>query len=132
MSDVVIDTNIVIWHFSNPQSLSPAASLAVDTAEASGLIYVSVVTLIELVYLIEKSKIPASVQTLLEDALDNPMTAFRLMEVTREVANTVALISRAIVPEMPDRIIAATALHLNLPLVTADRKIQASNVQTIW
>ena len=132
MSDVAIDTNIAIWHFSNPAGLSPAASLAVDTAEANGLIYVSAVTLIELIYLIEKNKIPANVLTLLRDALDNPSTAFRLVEVNREVADAVELIPRAIVPEMPDRIIAATALHLNLPLVTADHKIQASHVQTIW
>ena len=99
---------------------------------ANGLIYVSAVTLIELIYLIEKNKIPANVLTLLRDALDNPSTAFRLVEVNREVADAVELIPRAIVPEMPDRIIAATALHLNLPLVTADHKIQASNVQTIW
>ena len=40
---------------------------------------------------------------------------------------------RATVPEMPDRIIAATALHLNAPLITRDHKIQAlQNVQTLW
>ncbi|MGH7200282.1 MAG: PIN domain-containing protein [Planctomycetaceae bacterium] len=33
---------------------------------------------------------------------------------------------------MPDRMIAATALHLNLPLVTRDRRIQAANIPTIW
>ncbi len=33
---------------------------------------------------------------------------------------------------MPDRIIAATALHLGLPLVTRDRRLQAAIIQTIW
>jgi PIN domain nuclease of toxin-antitoxin system len=33
---------------------------------------------------------------------------------------------------MPDRIIAATANHLNLPLVTRDRKIRSSKVKTVW
>jgi PIN domain nuclease of toxin-antitoxin system len=28
--------------------------------------------------------------------------------------------------------IAATALYLNVPVITRDRKIQASNLQTIW
>jgi PIN domain nuclease of toxin-antitoxin system len=37
------------------------------------------------------------------------------------------------VPEMPDRIIAATALHLNCPLVTRDHKIRAfKDIITIW
>jgi predicted nucleic acid-binding protein len=33
---------------------------------------------------------------------------------------------------MPDRIIAATALNLGLPLVTRDRRLQAAGIQTIW
>jgi predicted nucleic acid-binding protein len=38
-----------------------------------------------------------------------------------------------VVPDMPDRIIAATALSLSLPLVTRDAKIQAvTTIQTIW
>jgi len=37
-----------------------------------------------------------------------------------------------IVPDMPDRIIAATALHLDLPLVTRDRAIQAAGLKAIW
>lgn len=41
-------------------------------------------------------------------------------------------ISRATINDMPDRIIAATALRLNLPLVTRDRKIQAAQIQCIW
>jgi predicted nucleic acid-binding protein len=37
-----------------------------------------------------------------------------------------------LVPDMPDRIIAATAMHLGLPLVMGDRKVQASVIVTIW
>jgi predicted nucleic acid-binding protein len=33
---------------------------------------------------------------------------------------------------MPDRIIAATALHLGVPVITRDRKIRASNLKSIW
>jgi predicted nucleic acid-binding protein len=34
---------------------------------------------------------------------------------------------------MPDRIIAATAFYLGIPLVTRDLRIQAlTNIQTIW
>jgi predicted nucleic acid-binding protein len=49
------------------------------------------------------------------------------------ISETMQQIDRQIVPEMPDRIIAATALYLDLPLITRDLKIQAlSNLQTIW
>jgi predicted nucleic acid-binding protein len=32
---------------------------------------------------------------------------------------------------MPDRIIAVTALHLNLPLVTRDQRMQILGIKTI-
>ena len=70
---------------------------------------------------------------LLRDALDDSTTAFRLIEITRKVADEIENISRFTAPDMPDRIIAATSLHLNLPLVTKDHKIQAlQNINTIW
>ncbi|WP_437730494.1 hypothetical protein [Sorangium sp. So ce1335] len=39
--------------------------------------------------------------------------------------------ARADVPDMPDRIIAATAVSLGVPLVTRDGKIGASGAQTM-
>ena len=42
------------------------------------------------------------------------------------------LVSRDVVPDMPDGIIAATALHLGLPLVTRDQRIQSAGIKTIW
>ena len=49
-----------------------------------------------------------------------------------DISTSLRQIPRAAVPDMPDRIIAATALALELPLVTRDGKIRASNVETIW
>lgn len=133
MADIVIDTHIVIWHFADAAQLSKAAENAIDNAEANGLVFVSAITIVELIYLTEKGRIPSDVLDLLRDSLDDMTTAFRLVEVTREVADEVENIPRLTVPEMPDRIIAATALHLNLPLITKDHKIQAlQNIQTIW
>jgi len=65
--------------------------------------------------------------------LDDPTTAFRLAELSRGICGEVENIPRVNVPDMPDRIISATALHLNLPLVTKDSKIQSLQIiKTIW
>lgn len=133
MNDIVVDTHVVIWYFSNPAMLSKSAENYLDNAEAGGTIYVSSITIVELIYLIEKSKIPLDILTFLRNALDDRTTAFRLLELSREVADEAEKIPRAIVPDMPDRIISATALHLGLPLVTRDRSIsRLTAIKTIW
>lgn len=48
------------------------------------------------------------------------------------VVDALGRIPRLEVPDMPDRITAATALHLGLPPVSKDSRIQASSVNTIW
>ena len=133
MADIVIDTHVAIWYFADSTQLSKPAETAIDNADANGIIFVSAITIVELIYLIEKGKIPPDILNLLRDAFDDLTTAFRLIEISREIGDKVENILRLTVPDMPDRIIAATALHLNLPLVTRDRKIQAlQNISTIW
>ena len=65
-------------------------------------------------------------------AAHDPNVALKFLSIDRDVALAVERIPRDVVPDMPDRIIAATALTHNLPLVTADRKIRASRIPTIW
>ena len=131
MDDIVIDTHIAI--FADASQFSKPAETAIDQAEAGEVLFVSAITIIELIYLTEKGKIPPDVLDFLRDALDDSTTAFQLIEVTREIANEVENIPRLTVPEMPDHIIAATALPLNLPLITKDSKIQnLQNILTIW
>jgi PIN domain nuclease of toxin-antitoxin system len=68
----------------------------------------------------------------LSNELLDPDTCFVIVPLDFAVAQAIRQIPRDDVPDMPDRIIAATAHHLNLPLVTYDQKIQASVIKTIW
>jgi len=68
----------------------------------------------------------------LEAALKDPASGMLVTPVDAEVAQAVHKVARAVVPDMPDRIIAATALHLNLPLITRDARLQSAGIQTIW
>jgi predicted nucleic acid-binding protein len=52
--------------------------------------------------------------------------------VDEKVADAVHEIPWSAVPEMPDRIIAATAVHLGIPLITRDERIQSAGINTIW
>ena len=133
MSACVADTHAVIWYLSNDPRLSAAGLAAMKDAAVNGdSVFVSAITIVEIIYLIEKGRFPQSLLTGVMSTLNNPANELTLAQLDKGIAQTMQQVSRAIVPDMPDRIIAATALHLNLPLVTADHKIQASQVQTIW
>ena len=51
---------------------------------------------------------------------------------SRAVAEKMREVARSQIPDMPDRIIAATALHLGVPLISRDGRIRLSSVHTVW
>lgn len=134
MPSVAADTHIIIWYFENPTQLSANAENALVKAVANrnDKIYVSAISIVEMQYLSEKHKISPKVLADFLAELDMPDSIFEIVSLDRKISENLSKISRQIVPDMPDRTIAATALTLNLPLITADEKIRASSVQTIW
>ena len=135
MSELVTDTHALLWYINDLPELSVAALSAMENAENGGKkIYVPSISLVEIRYLVEKGKdvSESDYQTILSLLSDN-YSALTLAPLSLEVAISLAQIPRATVPDMPDRIIAATALSMGLPLLTRDQKIQAlTNIKIIW
>jgi PIN domain nuclease of toxin-antitoxin system len=117
---------------SRPKLSTAAIKALADAEAAGGRLLMSAVTLVEIRYLIEKAKLPAIVEADLRSAIDDPAEPIDLVPLSRDVARALTAIPRNLVPDMPDRIIAATAFALKLPLVTCDPKIQQSPIATIW
>jgi PIN domain nuclease of toxin-antitoxin system len=133
VSAVVVDTHTILWYLSADPRLSENATAALDNATASGEpIYVPAICLLELTYLIENGRIPASTRNRLRQVLDSPLSPSRIAPLDRHVADALERVSRDEVPDLPDRVICATALALGLPLISRDQKIRASQVQTLW
>ena len=127
------DTHTALWYLFNDVRLSVAAGDFIDQAAAAGRqIIVSSISMAEIVYLIEKGRLPANAYADLKAALDDPDHVFKEAPLTVEIVDAMKQVPRADVPDMPDRIVAATALYLVVPVISRDRKIRASNVQTIW
>jgi PIN domain nuclease of toxin-antitoxin system len=134
MSAIVVDTHTLIWYLNNSPRLSMKAAIALAAAEQAGeIVYVPAIVIIELRYLVEKGTISETdFQNILREIKD-PSTALTITPLDLTTADVLSQISRSTVPDMPDRIIAATALALNLPLITCDTKIsKLSNVTIVW
>lgn len=133
MPDLVTDTHALIWYLEDSPRLGPDARSAFEACDGGeSVIYVPTICLVEIVYLQEKSRIPFDLKSALDAALQGGSTGLVPYFLSVDVVDALAQVSRAEVPDMPDRIIAATAVHLGVPLISRDRKLQLSNVQTIW
>ncbi|OYQ65336.1 VapC toxin family PIN domain ribonuclease [Pseudanabaena sp. SR411] len=131
---VVADTHTIIWYLRSPEKLSSNAVSSLDNALNNGeSIFISAISLVEINYLVEKNRIPTSSLEQLLQLIDAPLVKLVVVPLDTPVAKAFTQIPREIVPEMGDRIIAATSLYLGLPLVTKDHKIRnLSNIQIIW
>ena len=134
MSSVVIDIHTLIWYLDQSPKISPTAIDILDRATRDDFpIFIASITLVELVYLVEKKRLGEFPLEQLLNELATPESLFSIVTLTLEVVQSLQRIPRVQVPDMPDRIIAATAHSLNIPLITCDHKILACPaIQTIW
>lgn len=133
MIRAVADTHAVIWHLFHDSRLSLKARSYIEQVTLEGdQIAFSSITLAEIVYLTERNRIPPEVLVELLKLVDTGRSVWIEVPFDRKIAFVMQQVDRAQVPELPDRIVAATALHLGVPAITRDHKIQASNILTIW
>lgn len=129
----VLDTHSVIWYLHRSTQLSPAALRAIRHFVENGRpLFISAISLVETIYLAETGRLPVEALRRLDAEVKSAESGLLIHPVDEGVADAVYKIPRNFVSDMPDRIIAATALHLGLPLVTRDRRLQAAGISTIW
>jgi predicted nucleic acid-binding protein len=88
--------------------------------------------LAEVVYLIEKNRIPASAYDELTQALADPEHVFTEAVFSAAIVQAMRRVSRAEVPDMPDRVVAATGVYFGVPVISRDKRIRAANLKTVW
>jgi predicted nucleic acid-binding protein len=92
----------------------------------------SSITLAEIVYLSERGRINSTTLDLFLREVESDDALLVEIPFDRNIALTLRQVDRSQIPDLPDRIIAATALYLNVPVISRDRRIQLSSIDTIW
>ncbi len=130
---IVLDTHIWLWWISNPEKLSSCAKQVIDQAVTEKGIVISSISTWEIALLVKKDRLELSIdiRDWVRKTEDLPFVRFI------PVDNTISLRSVTLPgqfhPDPADRIIAATAMTMGLPLITKDDKIlNYPHVRTIW
>lgn len=134
MSRFVADTHAVIWYFSANKRLSPKVrTIFSDANRGYKQVIVPSIVLVEVFFLLQRTRVSDEVTQEILALTESPTDGIYVYPLNKGVIDALAHFGPTAVPELADRIIAATALHLNLPLLTVDHAIQNSNlVQTVW
>ena len=124
------DTVAIVRHLRGHPALGREAARILREAD-QGLhrIYLSAITLMEVLYLSEARRIDLP----LGDLVDTVSRSRNYEVVAVDTDVTLAAVGIDDVPELHDRILVATANYLGVPILTGDRVIAASrHVQTVW
>jgi PIN domain nuclease of toxin-antitoxin system len=134
MSQYVTDTHALCWHLTGNPKLSAKAKKIFQEAD-SGVhqILIPSIVLIEMVYLAEKGRIGDSSLNQVLELIDTIGGSYDEVPLNKDTVKALQNIHREDIPDMPDRIITATAYQLDLPLITKDEKIKNSRVvSVVW
>lgn len=117
--EITLDTHAFIWYLDKNlnHKLSPKALKAIKEAEETDNIYIPIIVLMEILYLIEKGRVNLSFHKLLlnlEESINYEIVPFdnRLLKIAETIKGL----------EVHDRLILATAVLTDSPLVSSDKE----------
>jgi PIN domain nuclease of toxin-antitoxin system len=127
--EYLADTVAIIRYFSQSGTIGKKARNILDKTENNlNRIFISIISLAEIMYLAERGRIPLNLFSLIEqiENCDNYQIIdldVRIIKISNSIKNF----------ELHDRLIVSTAKLLNIPLLTSDSEIKNSKtIEVIW
>jgi PIN domain nuclease of toxin-antitoxin system len=128
---ILLDTCAIIWDALDPGRLSPAAAAAIGGAE--GELVICDISLWEIAMLIRKQRLVVAESASGFIRLALQARNYHVQEITPDIAELSTELDPGVSPDPADRLIAATAILMNAPLVTADERLRrARGLRTVW
>lgn len=129
MNEFVADTMAIVLHLEKRKSGAKAKQFLTDAENGNAIVHIPSIVFAEILYLSEKKRIALTLGDV--EAQLSKFPNLRQLELSFEIIKTAETITD--IPELHDRLIAATGKHLGFDLITNDPKIQNSTfVKTIW
>ena len=129
---ILLDTHVVIWLAGEPEKLSKNAAQAIAEARKDGGgLAISALTLFELAHLVVRKRIQMDLS--LDEFLSDVESRFIVRPLNARIAARAIQFPHTYPNDPIDRIIGATAIVDQLPLITADERMRRSGViKTVW
>lgn len=130
---ILLDTHALVWWRDSTTKLSSNAQAAIAKEAKSGTIVISAFSFWEIALLVEHHRLtlPSDLHTWLAEV--EATTHMCFIPVDNRIAIASVELPAGLHKDPADRILVATAMLLDIPIVTADKKMQAyPHVRTIW
>jgi len=126
----VTDTHALVWWFTDSPKLGKkAVKVFTDCELGENIIVIPSIVLAEALSIFDKKRVAFDFRKLFKQVRDSEN--FVIMALDYPVLETMLELKN--LPELHDKIIVATAKHLELPLITKDTTLQKlSTIRTIW
>ena len=127
--EYLADTVAIIRHFAKTGVIGKRAKQILRNADAGkNTIYVSIISIVEIMYLAERNKIPINLEEVKEQL--NESDNYQVVDLSLDIIEVAKPIQGL---ELHDRLIVATGKYLAIPILTSDLLISNSNlIDVIW
>jgi PIN domain nuclease of toxin-antitoxin system len=127
----VTDTHSIVWHMTgNPNLSANAKRVFIDVDNGKDYISIPCIVFFELQYLMEKRRLPIDFDSLIADVSSS--RNYKVEPLCLPIIEKSRIISREEVSDPWDRLIAATSMHLDVPLITRDTRLRKLGLKVIW
>jgi len=122
----VTDTHPLLWHMTD----DPRLSLKVKRIFDEDYIFIPCIVFFELLYLVEKKKIISDLDAFF--TVVSSSENYNVEPLCLPIIEKSQRIPREKVADPWDRLIAATSMHLSLPLITRDASLREIGLEVVW